>query len=195
MASHFFSPDDINLADFDTLCGQTTQITDYPFANEVQKNILVYTRSRLIQALNQASTTTALKSELAKCLKDGPGVFAISGAYPDHAVIDKTTHAFSAIIKTEKTAKKGAGDHFGENERIWNAHQKVCLYDPDLYIEYYRNPFIALASEAWLGPHYQVTTQVNNVKPGAKSQTSHRDYHLGFQSDKIVAQYPLHVEV
>jgi len=45
----------------------------------------------------------------------------------------------------------------------------------------------------WLGPGYQVTSQVNVVNPGGAAQTVHRDYHLGFQSDAQAAQYPQHV--
>jgi ectoine hydroxylase-related dioxygenase (phytanoyl-CoA dioxygenase family) len=34
---------------------------------------------------------------------------------------------------------------------------------------------------------------VNVVNPGGEGQTVHRDYHLGFQSDEVAAQYPAHV--
>jgi ectoine hydroxylase-related dioxygenase (phytanoyl-CoA dioxygenase family) len=46
---------------------------------------------------------------------------------------------------------------------------------------------------AWLGPGYQVTSQVNVVNPGGEGQTVHRDYHLGFQSPEVSAAYPGHV--
>ena len=36
--------------------------------------------------------------------------------------------------------------------------------------------------EAWLGPNYQMTAQVNLVHPGGDFQQAHRDYHLGFQT-------------
>ena len=52
---------------------------------------------------------------------------------------------------------------------------------------------IALASSAWLGPGYQVTSQVNVVRPGGKAQEPHRDYHLGFLTDEVIARYPTHV--
>jgi ectoine hydroxylase-related dioxygenase (phytanoyl-CoA dioxygenase family) len=44
----------------------------------------------------------------------------------------------------------------------------------------------------WLGPGYQVTSQVNAVNPGGAAQTAHRDYHLGFQSDTQAARFPRH---
>jgi ectoine hydroxylase-related dioxygenase (phytanoyl-CoA dioxygenase family) len=45
-------------------------------------------------------------------------------------------------------------------------------------------------SEAYLGPAYRITTQLNVVKPGGKPQVSHRDYHLGFQTREDVARWP-----
>ena len=52
---------------------------------------------------------------------------------------------------------------------------------------------LALASEAWLGPAYQVTSQVNNVRPGGAAQTPHRDFHLGFCSSDQARRYPSQV--
>jgi len=50
-------------------------------------------------------------------------------------------------------------------------------------------------SRAWLGPAYQVTSQVNVVRPGGQRQDPHRDYHLGFLSNEVVEQYPTHVHL
>jgi len=62
-------------------------------------------------------------------------------------------------------------------------------------VRYYSNPVIALAAEAWLGPWYQLSAQVNIVHPGGQSQNPHRDYHLGFQSDSDAARFPLRVHL
>jgi ectoine hydroxylase-related dioxygenase (phytanoyl-CoA dioxygenase family) len=51
---------------------------------------------------------------------------------------------------------------------------------------------IAFASLAWLGPGYQVTSQVNNVRPGGAAQMPHRDYHLGFCTPRQAEAYPAH---
>ncbi|MNT07089.1 Phytanoyl-CoA dioxygenase (PhyH) [compost metagenome] len=48
----------------------------------------------------------------------------------------------------------------------------------------------AWIAEAWLGPAYQMTAQVNVVNPGGAAQAPHRDYHLGFQSATACAAYP-----
>ena len=58
---------------------------------------------------------------------------------------------------------------------------------------YYGNAIIALVSEAWLGPAYQITSQLNVVNPGGAAQVAHRDYHLGFQSAEAIERFPVHV--
>jgi ectoine hydroxylase-related dioxygenase (phytanoyl-CoA dioxygenase family) len=50
-----------------------------------------------------------------------------------------------------------------------------------------------MVSEAWLGPCYQMTSQVNVVRPGGAAQQAHRDYHLGFQTVEEAQRYPAHV--
>src|SRR5205814_5940971 len=89
-----------------------------------------------------------------------------------------------------------AGDHFGKasvNDRIWNAAQKLALHAPEVFAEYYAADAIAVVSQAWLGPRYQVTSQVNVVNPGGAAQVPHRDYHLGFVPGQRATQYPAHV--
>lgn len=59
-----------------------------------------------------------------------------------------------------------------------------------MYAAYYANDALALVSQAWLGPRYQVTSQVNVVNPGGAAQVPHRDYHLGFVTPDQLADYP-----
>ena len=70
---------------------------------------------------------------------------------------------------------------------------KLCLRDPAAFAAYYGNAVIALVSEAWLGPCYQITSQLNVVNPGGAAQVPHRDYHLGFQSPQAIERFPAHV--
>ena len=89
-----------------------------------------------------------------------------------------------------------AGDHFakpGANDRVWGALDKLAVADPAVFAEYYANDVIALISESWLGPDYQVTSQVNVVNPGGQAQTAHRDYHLGFMDAAAAARFPAQV--
>ncbi|MGH3507416.1 MAG: phytanoyl-CoA dioxygenase family protein, partial [Nocardioidaceae bacterium] len=79
------------------------------------------------------------------------------------------------------------------NDRVWNALEKLALAEPGVFVDYYANDVLDLVSVAWLGPGYQVTSQVNVVNPGGAAQTAHRDYHLGFMSEQQAAAFPAQV--
>ena len=191
-APPFQSISDLDIARFAALCSRQTDLADYPSADSVAHNAVLYPCDALL-----AADPSAVKAELNRCLKDGPGLLVVQQAFPDAAALDRHTALFAEIAAEEKVAADHRGDHFaqpGANERVWNSIQKVCAKDPGLCIDYYSNPVLALVSAAWLGPHYQITAQVNAVKPGAAAQSPHRDYHLGFQDDDLVARFPLHLQ-
>lgn len=186
----------LDLGAFAELCKQTLSVTDYPLAANVAKNVLLYEGHELRAGLDSESFQQALRQELAQVLQHGSGVFVIQNAFTDLSVIERMNQVFEAILAQE--AGKASGDHFakaGANGRIWNALQKSALLNPAVFIEYYKNPLLQLASEAWLGPQYQMTTQVNIVRPGGQAQAAHRDYHLGFQEQNELARYPLHAHL
>jgi ectoine hydroxylase-related dioxygenase (phytanoyl-CoA dioxygenase family) len=176
------------LADFRTEVARETVLADYPHAVDVRENVLVYPSTT-------PSDRRALQTELIRALMDGPGVVVFEGAFSAD-VIDRASDAFHAIIEAQRTAGSAAGDHFGKpgaNDRIWNAAQKLALHAPEVFAEYYANDTLAMISQAWLGPRYQVTSQVNVVNPGGKQQVPHRDYHLGFVTPGELAAYPAHL--
>lgn len=191
----FFSESDLHLEGLQTLCQRQVDLEDYPLADAVEQNVPIYQGDVLRSGLLSEVTEIALTDELCRCLRDGPGVFVIKSAYEDLSTVDRMTKVFEARIRQEKLEGQGKGDHFGTNERIWNSIQKACSSDPGLCIDYYGNPLLALTSRAWLGPGYQVTAQVNNVKPGGEAQAVHRDYHLGFQSESTSRQFPAHSQM
>ncbi len=182
---------DCDLADFVAHVERTTDLADYPLAAEVVDNVLVYEADRLLGTAEER-----VAAELVRALTDGPGVVAIRGAFPDTGVVDRATAAFDAMIAVERAADGPAGDHFakaGANDRVWNALEKLAVRDPETFTDYYANDVIALVSRAWLGPGYQVTSQVNVVRPGGQAQDPHRDYHLGFMENDRIERYPAHV--
>ena len=67
------------------------------------------------------------------------------------------------------------------------------MASPEIFARYHSNRWIRLASEAWLGPAFQVTAQVNLVRPGGEAQEAHTDYHLGFMTTDQVDSYPAHI--
>lgn len=193
-----YAESDCRLDDFAALVERTTDLADYAHADRVEQNVLVYDASALRSAVTSAAGRDAVQAELVRALTDGPGVVAFAGAFAEPAVVDRATAAFDQIIAAERAANGGRNDHFaaaGANDRIWNALEKLAVRDPGAFVDYYGNEILALVSEAWLGPGYQMTSQVNVVRPGGRAQDPHRDYHLGFLSNETAASYPAHVHL
>src|SRR3954462_3520078 len=187
--------DDCRLEDFRAVVETTTELADYPYADEVRENVLVY-GARLRSHSSTPEGRREVQAELARALADGPGIVVFAGSFPDTGVVDRATAVFEAMIAEQKAAGVAAGDHFatpGANDRVWGALDKFAVRDPRAFAAYYGNDVIALVSKAWLGPGYQVTSQINVVNPGGKAQVAHRDYHLGFMSEERSQAFPAHV--
>jgi len=192
----WLSAQECHLDDFAALVERTTDLADYPFASEVASNVLVYEGEAVRAAAASPESRKALLAEWVEAMTGGPGIVVFRGAFADTAAVDAASEHFWAIIEEECASHTGGGDHFakpGANDRVWNALEKLCLRDPEVFAAYYGNEIIALVSEAWLGPAYQITSQLNVVNPGGAAQSAHRDYHLGFQSPAAIERYPAHV--
>ncbi|WP_017736075.1 phytanoyl-CoA dioxygenase family protein [Pseudomonas sp. CBZ-4] len=190
--SAFVSAESVCLADFSQLCAQQARAEDYPLCQEVLSNVPIYQAQTL-----RNSDRRSVMNELHRLFRDGPGVMVVRRAYEDLEVVDRHSQVFEAIFANE-AAQGVAADHFakaGSNGRIWNSLQKAALQSPESFVEYYANPLLGLIAEAWLGPSFQVTAQVNVVHPGGQAQQPHRDYHLGFQTNDVVERFPLPLHV
>ncbi|MFE9643093.1 phytanoyl-CoA dioxygenase family protein [Streptomyces sp. NPDC006365] len=185
----WLSEQDCDLDSFRALVEQETDATDYPQASAIVRNVPVYDA-------DQVEADREFQAELVHALAEGPGIVVFRGAFADPEVVDRATAVFDALIAEQHAAGATAGDHFaklGANDRVWNALEKAALYDAEAFADYYANDVLALVSSAWLGPGYQVTSQINVVNAGGAAQTAHRDYHLGFLSNETAAAYPAHV--
>jgi ectoine hydroxylase-related dioxygenase (phytanoyl-CoA dioxygenase family) len=194
----FLKAEGCDVADLAALCAAPTDPADYPLAADLAKGVLIYDCPTLLPRLGDPAFADNLMAEWADAFANGPGVVVLAGAEPDHAMIDRASDIFRALIDQQNRAGTGGGDHFakpGANDRLWNSLEKHCIADPENFARYYANPFLALVSQGWLGPYYQMTAQLNVVNPGGAAQSPHRDYHLGFQSAEAVARYPAHVHM
>lgn len=191
----WYSKETADLAEFRTLLDTTTNADEVPHAERIEKNIPIYTAESMRNTCQTPEGRRAILSEFANVFLKGAGAIVITRAYQDTSVIDTASKHFENIIARERETGSG-GDHFakpGANDRIWNSFQKLCEEDPSCFAHYFSNDMIALASEAWLGPNYRMTSQVNQVRPGGEAQQAHRDYHLGFMPGDSAAKYPPHV--
>jgi ectoine hydroxylase-related dioxygenase (phytanoyl-CoA dioxygenase family) len=186
---------DARLDDLRAVLDRRTDAAACPNAARLLHDVPVYDCAALRPRLrDDAAFRRSLMGEWAGAWEDGPGILVLQGALPS-SVVDDVTACFEQIIERERDGGS-RGDHFakaGANDRVWNALEKLCLLDPAAFARYYANDMLALASEAWLGPAWQMTSQVNNVRPGGVAQVPHRDYHLGFCSADQAQRYPAHV--
>ena len=185
----YFSQSDIDYDDLAKICSQKTLQEEYPFADSVSNNVVIYDANYLESFIGDSENELRLKTELHQVLEGGPGVFVIRNLYR-HDAIDQSNNIFEKIVESEGNT---GNDHFasGTNTRIWNAFQKVALEDPEAFISYYSNNLLKLVAESWCGPNSQMTAQVNIVRPGGEMQKPHRDYHLGFQENQVVELFPI----
>ncbi len=192
----WYGPGSCALEDLRALVRRETSTDDVPLAARIDMNVPIYDCAAVRELTATSEGRREVMAEWISVFRDGPGIVVLQGAFAGTAPIDDATRAFQRMIEAQHARGAGGGDHFakaGANDRIWNALEKLCLGEPETFASYYENDMIALASEAWLGPCYQVTSQVNVVNPGGAAQTVHRDYHLGFQAAEMVARYPVHV--
>ena len=189
----WYSPASCSVDDFRQVVETNTDLADYPWADKLSQNVLIYGQ-RIQPGIADLEKRRKIQAELARALLTGPGIVVFQQAF-DPAVVDRATAAFEALIAAQKASGMQSGDHFakpGANDRVWGALDKLAMHDPGVFADYYANDILALICTAWLGPQYQVTSQVNVVNPGGQAQVAHRDYHLGFMSDEQSARFPAH---
>jgi ectoine hydroxylase-related dioxygenase (phytanoyl-CoA dioxygenase family) len=192
----WYAADACSLEDLRAHVARETVAEQVPLAARIECNVPVYDCAELRARTHTEEGRREIMAEWIAVLRDGAGIVVLERAFPDAAAVDEATAVFERIIADQHARGAAAGDHFakaGANDRIWNALEKLCLQAPETFARYYANDMLALVSEAWLGPAYQMTSQVNVVNPGGAAQTPHRDYHLGFQSGEVVRRYPAHV--
>ena len=192
----YYAEAQCDLDAFASLVSSSVQGSDTPNAEDVRMNVPLYNMESLRSGLEEPSRRRELMVEWGWVLQHGPGVLILRKAYQDSDPVDRATEIYDAIIEKEKVDQKEGADHFataGANDRIWNSLQKLCEAAPETFVDYFANPAIDAVCEAWLGPNYQMTAQVNVVHPGGQAQQAHRDYHLGFQTAEVSATYPAHV--
>ncbi|KAJ5215904.1 uncharacterized protein N7498_002311 [Penicillium cinerascens] len=195
--SRLYQAESLHLDDFKQTCLRSVDTSTYPLACAVECNVPIYDLAALEMQTVTAETLSRLQDEWHHILHTGPGIFVLRDMYAPSrygGILSATNAAFDRIIAKERASNVSKGDHFaagGSNDRIWNAFQKHGEEDPASFLDYYANPWLASACNAWLGPGYRVTAQVNAVHPGGAAQESHRDYHLGFMEPDTCVRYPI----
>ncbi|MFL9865423.1 phytanoyl-CoA dioxygenase family protein [Paraburkholderia fungorum] len=193
---HGYREQDCSLQDFVAVLQPHADTGKPGFAADIVDHVPLYDCHELCSVLEDTTLRMDLQAEWANVLNAGAGVLVLKRVYADTGPIDEATRVFESVIHEEREAGGAAADHFakaGANDRIWNAQEKLCLRAPAVFARYFASPALCAIAEAWLGPHFQMTSQVNVVRPGGQAQQAHRDYHLGFQTVAQAERYPPHV--
>lgn len=194
----WFNDEDIDVEEFIRLTARTTSAGDYPLADGIISNVVIYDSRKLVEYVRTDQARKEAQAELVKVFGSGPGIAVFKNAYGDLEAFRRATETFESMVADQKAAGVESGDHFakpGANDRVWGLQTKFARRNPKAYVAYYSNPIIELAAAAWLGPMYQVTADLNVVNPGGEAQRPHRDYHLGFMSRKTAAEFPSHAHL
>ncbi len=198
-SAYWLKQAECRIEDFVKLVDRMTKPSDVPLAADIRANVPVYDCTAVRGWIASPDKRQAVMAEWGEVMLNGAGLLVLSGAFSgddELATVDAASAVFKTIIAEQIASHSARGDHFakpGANDRIWNALEKLCVREPETFAAYYANPIVALVSEAWLGPAYQITSQVNVVNPGGAAQSPHRDYHLGFQVPEVAARYPAQV--
>ena len=84
----FFVDPEQGLSDFKAICGQQTSKSDYIFAEDVEQNIVVYNGNTIRSMIGDGGKEFALRTEVHRCLSEGPGVLVVKNAFPEIEIID-----------------------------------------------------------------------------------------------------------
>jgi hypothetical protein len=108
----FFSVNDFHPEKLQAECEHQLSLENYPHAEAVEQNILIYQGDHLRAALMDPSKELVLTSELCRCLRDGPGVFVIRNAYENLSHVDQNDPGFSVADLPGKTRWASKGGPF-----------------------------------------------------------------------------------
>ena len=116
----WLTADECDLDDFAALVERTTDPADYPFAEEVISNVLVYDGAAVREAATSPDTRRALLAEWVEAMTGGPGIVVFRNAFDDTAeealvsdVLAATTFGVARSFADPRRAMIGARLHFG----------------------------------------------------------------------------------
>ena len=180
------------IEDFVEIVEQTATMPQ--FAARLERRVPIFEAATLRAAIVDAHTRRLVRDALADVLDRGAGIFVLAGAF-DGDVVDRASDVFRSIIEQQHREGRAIGDHYakpGANDRVWNAIEKLAVEAPEVFVDYYANDMMALASillNRGVPISYPMVTVVN---PGGDAQQPHRDYHLGFMTDDEAESFPAH---
>lgn len=153
-------------------------------ASDLAEGIPVYNCTTLMERIGEDPFRASLMQEWSRSLGEGAGAIILQGCVSEDKV-DAATAVFDRLMEEERIRAVGRS-----GRGLQNALQKLCLEDADAFIDYYANVMIALMSETWLGPNYQLSSRIQRSEPGTDETPCRRAFHLGLQPAEEATFYP-----
>lgn len=94
----WLTEDACDLGDFRALAEKTTALADYPTADSVEKNVLIYDSRKVTKAISDPEGRRAVLAEICEAFGEGPGVVVFKRAYEDTSIIDRASQIFDEIM-------------------------------------------------------------------------------------------------
>ena len=136
----------------------------------------------------------ALQSELIRALADGPGVVVFEDAFsPESSTAPARPSSRSSTPNATRARPRAITSVSPGQRPDLERRAEARATRTGGVRRVLRQRHLAIVCQAWLGPRYQVTSQVNVVNPGGAQQVPHRDYHLGFVARRAPGAYPAHL--
>ena len=89
---------DCRVEDLGVLTSQSVALSDYPFAADVQKNVLIYDCNALRTVIAEPEGRKAVMAEWVDALRTGPGVVVLKHAETDHGMLDRASAMFREVF-------------------------------------------------------------------------------------------------
>ena len=171
--THWLRPEDCRLEDLLEVLQTATVLADYPTAARVEQGVLIYVAGTLRDRCADEDGRREVEAELSRAFADGPGIVVIEGAF-EAGVVDRVTAAFDGLIADPARGRgdggrplRQAGRQRPGLERPGEAGRRATPRRSSTTTPTTWSPS---RRAAWLGPGYQVTSQVNVVNPGGAGQ-------------------------
>lgn len=155
---------DISFEEFQQLIvGRKASASSYPLASSIAEDLVpIYDcpslrKQGLLTSNWMDSVNLPLREEFIRVLRSGPGVAIFRGAYDKFDELDESTKVLKELIEEQRAIDTKERE---ENYIVCDTGKKHVLKSPKAFVDYYRNDLVALVCGAWLGPWYQMTTQV-----------------------------------
>ena len=133
---------DCDLDDFRAQVARDTDLADYPLADDVRQDVLVYSAATLARA---GPARTAGRADPRAGRRARRGRLRRTRSTPTSSTAPARRSPRSSRRSAPRAPRRATTSaRPGANDRIWNAAQKLALHAPEVFADYYATDALAL---------------------------------------------------